>query len=574
MRRTTFARIAVGAPMVFVLAVASPGLAATGEMVDLGTLGGDFSAAVDVNESGDVVGNSDTSNNAPHGFFWTAKEGLVDVGTLGGIRTDVWDLNEHGEVVGNSFTVAGLDGIHAFIWSLDGGMVDLGTLGGAHSGAHAINDAGQVVGSAQTANGRYHAFVWSSSTGMIDLGTLGGIESRGWDIDEAGQVTGLSFTADGEEHAFFWSAKIGMVDLGTLGGDSSEPFDIGESGQVVGRSETAGGETRPFLWTYNGGMKDLGTFGGGSNAMAVNSSGQIAGWSEAPHPTYDFTPHAFVWTTEDGMVDIHEPGYFTSSPTVEGISEAGQVVGSRKEFPASESVAFSWTKAEGIVDLGTLGGSFSYANAVNEEGQIVGQAETNNGEGHAFVWYPATPPDTDSFVDDNDSIFEADIEWLAAEGITKGCNPPTNDRFCPEDFVTRGQMAAFLVRALGYSEDGGGDLFVDDDDSIFEGDIDRLGTAGVTKGCNPATNDRFCPTDFVTRGQMAAFLGRALGYTDDGGGNLFVDDDGSTFENDIDKLGTAGVTKGCNPPVNDRFCPNDFVTRGQMAAFLHRALGP
>jgi hypothetical protein len=134
-------------------------------------------------------------------------------------------------------------------------------------------------------------------------------------------------------------------------------------------------------------------------------------------------------------------------------------------------------------------------------------------------------------------------------------------------------MAAFLVRALGYTDNGGGDLFVDDDGHTFENDIDKLGTAGVTKGCNPPDNDRFCPDDRVTRGAMAAFLVRALGYTDNGGGNLFIDDDGSTFENDIDRLATAGVTKGCNPPVNDKFCPNDFVTRGQMAAFLHRALG-
>ena len=59
-----------------------------------------------------------------------------------------------------------------------------------------------------------------------------------------------------------------------------------------------------------------------------------------------------------------------------------------------------------------------------------------------------------------------------------------------------------------------------------------------------------------------------------GQGNvLFVDDDDSIFESDIDKLATAGVTRGCNPPVNDRFCPTSNVTRGQMAAFLHRALG-
>jgi hypothetical protein len=72
---------------------------------------------------------------------------------------------------------------------------------------------------------------------------------------------------------------------------------------------------------------------------------------------------------------------------------------------------------------------------------------------------------------------------------------------------------------------------------------------------------------------MAAFLVRALAYTDDGGGDLFVDDDASIFETDIDKLATAGVTRGCNPPTNDEFCPTSNVTRGQMAAFLHRALG-
>jgi hypothetical protein len=186
---------------------------------------------------------------------------------------------------------------------------------------------------------------------------------------------------------------------------------------------------------------------------------------------------------------------------------------------------------------------------------------------------PATPGfGVGTFIDDDGSTFEADIEWLAAEGITKGCNPPFNDKFCPQDRVTRGQLAAFLVRALGYTDNGGGDLFVDDDGTTFEADIDKLGTAGVTLGCNPPTNNRYCPGDFVTRGQMAAFLVRAFEYTDDGGGDLFVDDDGTTFEADIDKLGTAGVTKGCNPPTNNRYCPGDFVTRGQMAAFLHRAI--
>ncbi len=51
-----------------------------------------------------------------------------------------------------------------------------------------------------------------------------------------------------------------------------------------------------------------------------------------------------------------------------------------------------------------------------------------------------------AFIDDDTSIFEADIEWMAANGITSGCNPPTNDRYCPGDNVTRGQMAAFMKR--------------------------------------------------------------------------------------------------------------------------------
>jgi spore coat protein A, manganese oxidase len=180
--------------------------------------------------------------------------------------------------------------------------------------------------------------------------------------------------------------------------------------------------------------------------------------------------------------------------------------------------------------------------------------------------------DDDPFSDDDGSVFEGDIEKLAAAGITRGCNPPDNDRFCPELPVNRGQMAAFLGRALGLTDSGRRD-FVDDDDSGFEVEIERLAHAGITLGCNPPTNDRFCPDDPVTRGQMAAFLRRAL--EDRLGAGLpaeFVDDGDSPFEGDIEWLASTGVTRGCNPPANDRFCPDDPVTRGQMAAFLVRAL--
>jgi len=78
-----------------------------------------------------------------------------------------------------------------------------------------------------------------------------------------------------------------------------------------------------------------------------------------------------------------------------------------------------------------------------------------------------------SFLDDDGSIHEGSIEAIAAAAITTGCNPPANDLFCPESFVTRGQMAAFLVRALDLPATVG-DPFVDDDDSVFEADIEAL----------------------------------------------------------------------------------------------------
>src|SRR5690606_14836879 len=55
------------------------------------------------------------------------------------------------------------------------------------------------------------------------------------------------------------------------------------------------------------------------------------------------------------------------------------------------------------------------------------------------------------FDDVNGHTHQTAIEWLKAEGITSGCNPPANTRFCPNDHVTRGQMAAFLARATGLS---------------------------------------------------------------------------------------------------------------------------
>lgn len=172
-----------------------------------------------------------------------------------------------------------------------------------------------------------------------------------------------------------------------------------------------------------------------------------------------------------------------------------------------------------------------------------------------------------TFHDDDDSEFEGDIEQVAELGITRGCNPPFGDAFCPRDRVTRGQMAAFLVRMFSLPPTLD-DFFSDDEASEFEDDINRLAAAGITAGC---TASSYCPAERVTRGQMAAFLARGLGLSGDTSQNRFDDDDQSVFEDQIELLAEAGVTRGCDPPRNGSFCPEAEISRGQMAAFLGRA---
>ena len=160
-------------------------------------------------------------------------------------------------------------------------------------------------------------------------------------------------------------------------------------------------------------------------------------------------------------------------------------------------------------------------------------------------------------------LFAGEVTGLVELGITRGCTPTT---FCPEESVTRGEMAAFLVRALDLKLLGSPtDSFTDDDGSTFEADIEILQGHDITNGC---TTTEFCPTEVVTRGEMAAFLVRAFKFptsTHD----PFSDDDGTVFESDVAALDASGVTSGCAPQL---YCPDRAVTRGEVAAFLIRAL--
>jgi hypothetical protein len=168
------------------------------------------------------------------------------------------------------------------------------------------------------------------------------------------------------------------------------------------------------------------------------------------------------------------------------------------------------------------------------------------------------------FTDDDGSVHEPNIEFIAARGITQGCSTTNPDLFCPNDPVTRGQMASFLARALGLPP-ATTDFFPDDSGSVHEDNINRIAQAGITGGFADGT---YRPNDLVTRGQMASFIARGFDLppaTTD----FFPDDSGSVHEDNINRIAQAGITTGF---PDGTYRPNDTVTRGQMASFLRRAI--
>ena len=153
--------------------------------------------------------------------------------------------------------------------------------------------------------------------------------------------------------------------------------------------------------------------------------------------------------------------------------------------------------------------------------------------------------------------------------------------FCPSEPVLRWTMAVWTVRVLDSIEPrdgvpGDGQLgvtqsrFVDVEDGVWWLPyVERIADLGITRGCavNPA---RYCPEEPVTRAQMASFLQRAFRLVASGSALFFVDVGQSVHTDAIQALAETGLTRGCavNPA---RFCPEEPVTRAQMASFLQRA---
>ncbi len=267
----------------------------TGNMVDLGTLGGLQCEALSINDSGQVVGWSRLADWEYSGRgFLVAPEDSDNDGD-----PDTWFRDDDG------------NGINDL-------MIDLGTLGGSICHAEAINDSGQVVGWAETSvYDVMHAFlitpeydndgnpvVWfrdddldGANDLMIDLGTPGGLESWARAINDSGQIVGYGLNGRGDCRAFLltpegseWfkddngdGANDLMTDLGVFKKfDGSGAYDLNNDAQVIGSSWDKIGRRvvhKSILWE-NGEMLDLDTMTDsstdiGSDIRGINNAGEI-----------------------------------------------------------------------------------------------------------------------------------------------------------------------------------------------------------------------------------------------------------------------------------------------------------
>jgi probable HAF family extracellular repeat protein len=171
-----------------------------------------------------------------------------------------------------------------------------------------------------------------------------------------------------------------VINLGSTGSWVPLSNGINASGQVV-VADYIGGTTRAFF--YDGStIRNIGSLGGSVTIpRALNGLGHVVGTAYTAGGQY----HAFSWTQAGGIVDLGTLGGSFSESL--DINASGQMVGYSEL--ADGTHAFSWTQAGGIVDLGTLGGTWSYPYDINASGQVVGYSYTAGGQPHAFSWTQA-----------------------------------------------------------------------------------------------------------------------------------------------------------------------------------------
>lgn len=193
-------------------------------------------------------------------------------------------------------------------------------------------------------------------------------------------------------------------------------------------------------------------------------------------------------------------------------------------------------------------------------------------DGEAFTLAVSGATVAERFIDDNGNIHESAIEAIANIGVTTGCNA-TTDRYCPGSGVSRAEMAAFLLRAIGDTTPPSTTGTFSDVPAAawYAPFVDRLAELGISVGYGDGS---FRPTAGVSRAEMAVFLTRAfpnLAEAQPTGAFSDVPID-VWYAPAVEGILAGGVTTGCaTDPLS--YCPDSTVGRDAMASFLARALG-
>jgi probable HAF family extracellular repeat protein len=338
---------------VLVLLLASPAHAQrTYTVTDLGAVAGAIlTNPTDINNRGEAAVTSILSFRRPRPRFgFVSQDGKMTLlPALGGQFTFAFAISDSGVVAGSA-TLAGDRITHAAIWDGDFTQAtDLGTLGGSTSAALWLNNGRQVVGDSALANETdFHAFLWDRGV-MTDLGALGGSFSFAFAINDGGLIVGQSDTTTDIDpvfglptfHGFIWDRGV-LSDVGEIfGGRFNYTQSVNNRGDIVGAADLAGDQTGHAFMLRHGSLIDLGTVPGDTNsaALAVNNRGQVVGLSALAFGDPSFGPpvnnfqcpcHAAIW--EDGKAfDLNTlipAGSGWQLGNALGINDHGQIVGS------------------------------------------------------------------------------------------------------------------------------------------------------------------------------------------------------------------------------------------------------
>lgn len=201
-------------------------------------------SAYGMNNNGQVVGTIGVFSipYELHACVWTGGNS-TDLGTFGGTNSGAVDINDSGLIVGYSYyPTTNQQNIHACMWT-SAGAKDLGTLGGNESMAYAINNNGAIAGYSYAKTYGTHAVMWCDDK-IIDLDKYG--YSKASDINDSGLIVGESKASDGYTHATLWQDG-NMIQLEDLGYGSSA-MKINNNGWIIGRTSDASGNYHSALW--------------------------------------------------------------------------------------------------------------------------------------------------------------------------------------------------------------------------------------------------------------------------------------------------------------------------------------